>query len=63
LSGKTVDRIISLGLLANETAKGIGREAAGIATAGINITNIDLDRGVVLGSDQTVGGGANANKR
>lgn len=62
LSGKTVDGIISLGLLANETAKSIGSEAAGVATAGIDLTNVELDRGVILGSDQTVGGGAKANK-
>lgn len=59
LGGKAVDGVISLGLLADKTREGIGGEAAGVTTASINLTNVDLDRGVILGSDQTVCGGAN----
>lgn len=63
LGSKTVDGVISLRLLADKTREGIGSEATSVATAGIDITNVDLDRGVILGSDQTVCGGALGRKK
>jgi hypothetical protein len=55
---ETVKRVVRLGLLADETAESIGGEGVGETTFSIDITNVDLDRGVVLGSDETVGGRA-----
>ena len=63
LGSKTVDGIISLRLLADETRKSIGGEATGVTTAGIDLTDVDLDGSVVLGSDQTVSGGAKERKK
>lgn len=58
LSGQTVDAVISFSVATNETAKSIGTEAASAATFSVDIGNVDLDRGVVLGSDEAVGGRA-----
>jgi hypothetical protein len=55
---ETVKRVVRLGLLADETTESIGGEGVGETTFSIDITNVDLDRGVVLGSDETVGGRA-----
>jgi hypothetical protein len=55
---ETVKRVVRLGLLADETAESIGGEGVGVTTLSINITNIDLDRRMVLGSDETAGGRA-----
>lgn len=58
LGGKAVDRVVRLGLGANVAREGVGREGAGVATVGVNVANVDLDRGVILGTDQSVGGRA-----
>jgi hypothetical protein len=55
---ETVKRVVRLGLLTDETAESIGGEGVGVTTLSINITNVNLDRRMVLGSDETVGGRA-----
>ena len=58
LGGKAVDGVISLALGTNVAREGVGGERAGVTTVLINITNVELDRGVVLGTDQAVSGRA-----
>lgn len=58
LGGKAVDRVIGLGLGADVAREGVGLEGAGVATVLVNVANVDLDRGVILGTDQSVGGRA-----
>jgi hypothetical protein len=55
---KTVERIVRFSFLADETTEGIGGEGVGITTFSVDISNVDLDRGMILGSDETVGGRA-----
>jgi hypothetical protein len=55
---ETVKGVIRLGLLADEATESIGGEGVGETTFSIDITDVDLDGGVVLGSDETVGGRA-----
>lgn len=58
LSGQTVDAIISFSVTANETAQGVGNEAASQTTLGVDVANVKLNGSVVLGSDKAVGGRA-----
>jgi hypothetical protein len=58
LGGKTVERVISLGLSTDEAREGVGGEGTGVAAVLVNIANVDLDRGVVLGTDKAVSGRA-----
>jgi hypothetical protein len=58
LLSETVKGVIRLGFLADEATESIGGEGVGETTFSIDITDVDLDRGVVLGSDETVGGRA-----
>jgi hypothetical protein len=55
---ETVKRVVRLSLLTDETTESIGGEGVGETTFSIDITNVDLDRRMVLGSDETVGGRA-----
>ena len=57
-SGQTVKGVIRLGFTTDETAESVGGIGAGQTTFSIDITNVDLDGSVVLGSDETVGGRA-----
>ena len=58
ISGQTVKGVIRLGFTTNETAESVGGVGTGQTTFSIDITNVDLDGSVVLGSDETVGGRA-----
>lgn len=58
LSCQAVNRIVSFSFTAHVARKGIGTEAVGQATVFVDVSNIDLDRGMILGSDQAVGGRA-----
>jgi hypothetical protein len=59
LGRESVDRVIGLTHGPNLTAKGNGGTLVldGLSV-GVNVGDGDLDRGVVLGGDQTVGGRA-----
>jgi hypothetical protein len=63
LGGETVDGIVSATLAADETAEGKGSKLTSVVAIGIDVTNVDLDGSVVLGSDQAVGGGAAQSER
>ena len=56
---ETVEGIVRLSFLTEETTESIGGESVLGTTFSVNVSNVDLDRGVVLGSDETVGGRAN----
>jgi hypothetical protein len=58
VGGKTVDGVVSFRFLADETTEGIGGEGVGGATFFIDISHVQLNGGMVLGSDETVGGRA-----
>ena len=45
-------------LLAEEAGKREGGELAVVHAIGIDVADVDLDRGMILGRDQTVSGGA-----
>jgi hypothetical protein len=58
---ETVKGIVRLGFLTEETTESISGEAVGGTTLSINISNVDLNGSMVLGSDETVGGRALGN--
>jgi hypothetical protein len=58
LLSNTVKGIVRLSFLTEETTESISGEGVGGTTLSINIRNVNLNRGVVLGSDETVGGRA-----
>lgn len=58
LGDKAVKGVIALGVGANEAGEGVGGELTGEVAGGINIANVDLDGGVVLGGNDAVGGRA-----
>ena len=58
LGGQAVDRVVGLGFLAHIAAKGIGAKGVQGTALGINVRNVQLDRGVVLGRDKAVSGRA-----
>lgn len=62
LGSQAVERVISLRLGTEEAREGIGLEGTGVATVLVNITNVDLDSGVVLGTDEAVSGRASRGK-
>jgi hypothetical protein len=49
---------IRLALGADKAGEGVGGELLGVDAILVQLANVDLDRGVVLGSDDAVGGGA-----
>ena len=55
---ETVKGIVRLSFLTKETTESIGGERVGGTTLSINISNVDLNGSVILGSDETVGGRA-----
>ena len=57
LLSETVKSIVRLSFLTEETTEGIGGEGVGGTTLSIDIRDVDLNGSVILGSDQTVGGG------
>ncbi|KAG1427415.1 hypothetical protein G6F57_023257 [Rhizopus arrhizus] len=58
LLSKTVEGVVRFSFLTNETTESVGGESVGIATISVDITNVDLNGSVVLGSNETVGGRA-----
>lgn len=58
LLAKAVHRVIGLAHGANEASERKRCVLSGSATLGGNVGNGDLDRGVVLGADDAVGGAA-----
>lgn len=59
LGSETVDGVISFSFLAHKSTEGVGRERVGGTSFVVNIGNIELDAGMIFGSDQTVSGGTN----
>jgi len=55
---ETVKGIVRLSFLTEETTESIGGERVGGTALSINISNVDLNGSVILGSDETVGGRA-----
>ena len=54
----TVKGIVRFSFLTDETTESISGETVGGTTLSINISNVDLNGSVILGSDETVGGRA-----
>mgnify|MGYP001321979848 CR=1 FL=1 len=49
---------IRFSLTAHETSHGVSGVLAGVLAGLINLTDVDLDGGVLLGAEDAVGGGA-----
>ena len=58
LGGEAVQGVINLADGADEAREGVCLEIAGVNTVGIDLTNVDLSRGVVLGGDDAASRGA-----
>lgn len=58
LGAETVKGVIRLGLSTNESREDVGLGGTGNTARLIDISNVDLDGSVVLGSDETAGGRA-----
>merc|ERR1719192_396761 len=59
LLGQSVDTIIGFTHTTNLTANGVGLEPAGHPSGGlVNVGDVDLDGGVILGGDDAVAGRA-----
>lgn len=56
--GKAVEGVVALAAGTDETAEGVGLVLAGVAAVLVNLADGDLDRGVVVGLDDAVGGAA-----
>lgn len=56
--GKAVEGVVALTAGTDETAHGVGVVLAGVAAVLVNLADGDLDRGVVVGLDDAVGGAA-----
>jgi hypothetical protein len=55
---EAVQGVIALATGTDETAEGVALVLAGVATVLVNLADGDLDRGVVVGLDDAVGGAA-----
>lgn len=55
LGGKTIDGIIRFAIFTDISAQGEGLIVSGDDTIRINASNVDLNRGMVFGGDETVG--------
>lgn len=55
LSAEAVKRVVSLRGHADESGEDVGLGGAGEAASLVDISNVELDRGVVLGGDKTAG--------
>lgn len=62
LSSKTIKGVVRFRLPTDKAREDIGLEGTSVTTGSIDLTNVDLDRGVILGSDNTVSGRANPKK-
>lgn len=58
LSSQTVNAVVSLGFATDETAESVGGEGARQTAVSTDIADVNLNRGVILGSNETVGGRA-----
>jgi hypothetical protein len=56
--GQTVEGVVRLAAGTDEAAERIGLALAGVAAVLVNLANGELDRGVVVGLDDAVGGAA-----
>lgn len=56
--GQAVEGVIALAAGTDEAAKSVGLVLAGVATVLVNLANGELDRGVVVGLNDAVGGAA-----
>lgn len=56
--GQSVEGVVALAHGADESAKGVNLVVTGVASVLVNLADGDLDRGVVLGLDDAVGGAA-----
>ena len=56
--GQSVEGVVALTHGADESAKGVDLVLSGVAAVLVNLADGDLDRGVVLGLDDAVGGAA-----
>ena len=55
---EAVEGVVALAAGTNETAESVGLVLAGVAAVLVNLANGELDRGVVVGLDDAVGGAA-----
>lgn len=58
LLGKAVEGVVGLAAGTDEAAESVGLALAGVAAVLVNLANGELDRGVVVGLDDAVGGAA-----
>lgn len=58
LLGKAVEGVVTLTAGTDETAESVGLVLAGVAAVLVNLADGELDRGVVVGLDDAVGGAA-----
>ena len=58
LLGKAVEGVVTLAAGTDETTESVGLVLAGVAAVLVNLANGELDRGVVVGLDDAVGGAA-----
>lgn len=56
--GQAVERVIALAAGADEAAQSVGVVLAGVAAVLVNLADGELNRGVVVGLDDAVGGAA-----
>lgn len=56
--GEAVEGVVALAAGTDETAQSVGLVLAGVSAVLINLADGDLDRGVVVGLDDAVGGAA-----
>lgn len=56
--GQAVEGVVALAAGTDEAAKSVGLVLAGVATVLVNLANGELDRGVVVGLNDAVGGAA-----
>lgn len=56
--GKAVEGVIALAAGTDETAQSVDLVLTGVAAVLVNLANGELDRGVVVGLDDAVGGAA-----
>ena len=58
LLSKTIEGVVRFSFLTNKAPESVGGEGVGITTISIALAYINLNRGVILGSNETVGGRA-----
>lgn len=56
-SSESVQSFVSSSFLSDESTQSVGSEFAVVVSFSVDVTNVDLNRGVILGGDELVGGG------